>query len=83
MRKFLVLGLEGSEEEESSSSSVWNGAEREKEGGDVSFVSFSFLFLLFSSNNNIEVGRNGNIHIYFVRVYTRKEKKEDQKEIRI
>lgn len=33
MRKFLVLGLEGSEEEESSSSSVWNGVEREKEGG--------------------------------------------------
>lgn len=32
MRKFLVLGLEGSEEE-SSSSSVWNGGEREKEGG--------------------------------------------------
>lgn len=44
MRKFLVLGLEGSEEEESSSSSVWNGAEREKEGEDVSFVSF-LLFL--------------------------------------
>lgn len=32
MRKFLVLGLEGSEESESSSS-VWNGAEKEKEGG--------------------------------------------------
>lgn len=41
MRKFLVLGLEGSEEE-SSSSSVWNGGERE-EGGDVSL--FSFLFV--------------------------------------
>lgn len=38
---------------------------------------------MFSSNNNTEVGRNGNIHIYFVGVYTRKEKKEDQKEIRI
>lgn len=39
---------------------------------------------MFSSNNNIEVGRNGNIHIFFVGVYTRKEKtKEDQKEIRI
>lgn len=43
MRKFLVLGLEGSEEEEESSSSVWNGVEREKEGGDVSFVSFLFF----------------------------------------
>lgn len=46
MRKFLVLGLEGSEESESSSS-VWNGGEKGKEGGDVSlFLFFSFSFLL-------------------------------------
>lgn len=37
-----------------------------------------------NNNNNTEVDRNGNIHIFFVDVYTRKEKtKEDQKEIRI
>lgn len=35
---------------------------------------------MFSNNNNdTEVGRNGNIEIYFVGVYTRKKKKKRTK----
>lgn len=35
---------------------------------------------MFSNNNNsTEVGRNGNIHIFFVGVYTRKKKKRGPK----
>lgn len=34
---------------------------------------------MFSSNNNTEVVRNGNIHIFFVGVYTTKDKKKRNK----
>lgn len=34
---------------------------------------------MFSNENNTEVGGNGNIHIYFVDVYTRKKKEKRTK----